>query len=212
MTTDTSHPIADVPSPIDLRQMADARAWTDAAMERRPWRAEFFTRFTDEVAALGKAAPRVLELASGPGFLAQQLLLSNDGLQGVLLDFSQAMHELAAERLGPLAQRVQFVLRDMKQPDWTEGLGHFDAIVTHQAVHELRHKRYATPLHAQARSLLAPGGVYLMCDHILGEGGMSNGELYMTVDEQRNALVAAGFSGVELLMCKGGLAMFWASA
>ena len=100
------------------------------------------------------------------------------------------MHALAAERLGERAASVRFVERSFREPAWVDGLGPFDVIVTNQAVHELRHKDYAATLHAQARTLLAPGGRYLVCDHFLGEGGLSNDQLYMTVDEQIDALAA----------------------
>jgi predicted methyltransferase len=84
-------------------------------------------------------------------------------------------------------------------------------VVTHQAVHELRHKDRACGLHAQAAGLLAPGGVYLVCDHVAGEGGMAEDQLYMTVDEQAAALAAAGFGVVEQLLLKGGLVLHRAS-
>ena len=83
--------------------------------------------------------------------------------------------------------------------------------MTNQAVHELRHKRYAPTLHHQVRGLLATGGNYLVCDHFAGEGGMSNSELYMTVEEQKAALFAAGFTNVEQLLLKGGLVLHRAS-
>jgi hypothetical protein len=75
-----------------------------------------------------------------------------------------------------------------KTTDGPSVLGEFDAIVTHQAVHELRHKKHATTLHRSARTLLRPRGVYLVCDHYVGSDGMSNASLYMTIDEQRAAL------------------------
>ena len=116
------------------------------------------------------------------------------------------MHQLAAKRLGPLCTRVQFVERSFRDQEWPQGLGSFEAIVTHQAVHELRHKHHALALHQQVRSLLAPGGSYLVCDHFSGEGGMQNDQLYMTISEQRDALAMAGFT-VEELFLKGGLVL-----
>ncbi len=74
-------------------------------------------------------------------------------------------------------------------------------------MHELRHKRYATPLHTQVRQLLVAGGSYLVCDHFYGEGGMSNANLYMTVAEQRVALLVAGFTQVDQVLLKGGLVL-----
>lgn len=204
--------MADIPSPIDLRRMDDARQWAESALSKRPHRVEFFAAFA---AAIGQAsagrACRVLELGSGPGFLAEHLLREHAALDYVALDFSPAMHELAAQRLGALAGRVRFVERSFREPAWTEGLGRFDCVVTNQAVHELRHKRHASALHAQVKQVLLPGGLYLVCDHFVGEGGMANDQLYMTVAEQRQALLEAGFGAVEQRLRKGGLVLHRAS-
>ncbi len=194
----------DVPSPIDLRLMTDARPWAETALAKRPVRPEFFDAFAR---LIGRDGVRVLELGSGPGFLADHLLRALPRLDYVALDFSPAMHQLAAERLGERAGRVTFVERSFREPAWSAGLGAFDVVVTHQAVHELRHKDYAATLHAQVRPLLARGGRYLVCDHFLGEGGLSDDQLYMTVDEQGEALRRAGFADVEAVLVKGGLAL-----
>jgi SAM-dependent methyltransferase len=214
----------DVPSPIDLRLMRDAREWERTVMSRRPWRTEFFASISAEIAAAGPTVSRILELGSGPGFLAQYLLqtLNMEASPGVppstrsgikrdisyvMLDFSAAMHQLARERLGPLTERVEFLERDFKQPGWDAGLGLYDCVVTMQAVHELRHKRYAAGLHAQVRQLLTPGGCYLVCDHYYGQDGMQNDQLYMSIDEQRNALSQAGFTQIDELLRKGGMVL-----
>jgi SAM-dependent methyltransferase len=202
---------ADVPSPIDLRRMGDAVEWEATAMAKRPWRNDFFAAFSSAIGAWPTPAHRVLELGSGPGFLAAHLLEALPSISYVALDFSAAMHGLAAARLGPLASRVKFVERSFLDDRWPGELGLFDAIVTHQAVHELRHKDRACGLHSQAAGLLAPGGVYLVCDHVAGGGGMADDQLYMTVDEQAAALAAAGFGVVEQLLLKGGLVLHRAS-
>lgn len=206
--------LSDIPSPIDLRLMRDAREWEETAMSKRPWRTEFFEAFASEIRSLGPNGQRILELGSGPGFLAEHLLLREvPSIEYVALDFSQAMHDLAAQRLGPLGTRVhvQFVERSFREPGWSDGLGQFGCVLTNQAVHELRHKRHAAELHRQVRSLLMPGGVYLVCDHFAGEGGMSNEQLYMSVAEQAAALEAGGFAKVEQVLLKGGLVLHRAS-
>lgn len=144
----------DVPSPIDLRSMADARAWQATAMAKRPYRSEFFSRFAAAIQPSGPGAPRVLELGSGPGFLAEHLLKTIPNISYFALDFSAAMHTLAIARLGPLSAQVTFIERDFKAPDWTRGLEQFDFVIAMQAVHELRHKRHAPTLHGQVRKLL----------------------------------------------------------
>jgi len=180
-------------------------------MSKRPWRAEFFAQFAVQIASAPRSIHRVLEIGSGPGFLAKHLLEALSGISFVLLDFSTAMHQLAMSRLTGLENRIQFIERDFKQEDWYEGLSRFDCVVTHQAVHELRHKRHATQLHSQVRGILEREGLYLVCDHFVGEGGMSNAQLYMSVEEQKQALLTAGFTQVEEILTRGGLVLHRAS-
>lgn len=200
---------ADVPSPIDLRIMADAVAWESTALQKRPWRADFFEAFANDILATFPSGPiHILELGSGPGFLAKHLLDAVSNIKRyVALDFSAPMHELARQRLGNQASSVEFVERSFLQPDWTDGLGTFDVVVTNQVVHELRHKRRALLLHRQVKTLLNPGSVYLVCDHYLGGDGMTNAELYMTVEEQVHALKQADFVSLRALMQTGGLVL-----
>lgn len=204
--------ITDIPSPIDLRRMEDAREWADTAMSKRPWRVDFFEAFAATIDQVSQGQPmRVLELGSGPGFLAEYLLKALPSIEYVALDFSSAMHQLAAQRLGQLVGRVQFVERSFCDESWPEGLGTFNAVVTLQAVHELRHKHHAARLHSQVRQVLAHGGSYLVCDHFAGEGGMSNDQLYMSVVEQGAATERGGFQSVREVLVKGTLALHLAS-
>ncbi len=196
----------DVPSPIDLRLPRDAADWENTALAKRPWRTEFFQSFADLI-GLDSSECNVLELGSGPGFLAQHILERLPNVKMTLLDFSPAMHELARARLEKVIHRVTFLERSFKDAVWVRDLAKFSFVVTNQAVHELRHKRYATDLHAQVRSVLAPSGKYLVCDHYVGEGGMSHTSLYMTVDEQRTALNIAGFMSVAEVKRMGGLVL-----
>jgi ubiquinone/menaquinone biosynthesis C-methylase UbiE len=195
---------SDVPSPIDLQSDRDAVEWERNAMTIRPWRTEFFDSFAAEVAKV-KGPVRVLELGSGPGFLAAHLFAAIPELSMVLLDFSSAMHRLAQARLSLHLDRISFVERSFKDAEWTSSLEGFDFVVTHQAVHELRHKRYAPVLHEQVRGVLSANGKYLVGDHYAGDGGMKNTDLYMTVQEHRDALVGAGFGSVRELLKKGGM-------
>ena len=175
-------------------------------MTVRPWRIEFFECFATEIAKV-QGPVRVLELGSGPGFLAAHLLAALPNLSMVLLDFSRPMHDLARARLAPHLERVEFIERSFKDPDWFNSLTGFDFVVTNQAVHELRHKRYATTLHRQVRNVLSLNGQYLVSDHYAGDGGMSNTDLYMTIEEHLEALASAGYRSVSELKRKGGMVL-----
>lgn len=196
----------DVPSPIDLRSPIDAAEWERTAMEKRPWRQEFFDAFAEQIGLVADHAD-VLELGSGPGFLAAHILDKLPQSRLHLLDFSEAMHALAHARLVSHAGQVDFVVRSFREPSWHAGLGAYDCVITNQAVHELRHKRYAPELHRTVKSLLRRNGTYLVCDHYAGDDGMKNHELYMTIEEQRAALRDAGYLTVEQLLCKSGLVL-----
>ena len=197
---------SDVPSPIDLCDPVDARAWASTA-QARPGRLDMFQRFLSELKALDRENATVLELGSGPGFLASFLLEGLPHLKLTLLDVSAAMHDLARARLGSQADAIIFVEASFKITDWASGLEPFDAVITNQSVHELRHKKYAKGLHSEVAKILKPGGIYLVCDHYFGDGGMRNADLFMTIHEQREALACAGFKAVEMVGRSGSLVM-----
>ena len=199
----------DVPSPVDLNDPQDAREWERTA-QARPGRGEIFEAFARELGALGRRPLAVLELGSGPGFLAAHLLGAIPGLALTLLDFSAVMHALAGARLGSYADRVIYVERDFKQPSWCDGLGPFDAVITNQAVHELRHKRHAATLHAAVKGVLKPGAPYFVSDHCFSPG-FGNERLNMTLTEHREALFDAGFSEARLVAAAGTLVMYRAT-
>jgi len=196
----------DVPSPINWQSPDEVAEWERTA-QNRPGRAEMFEAFGRELLALGNTHASVLELGSGPGFLAAFLLDACPALRLTLVDFSAPMHDLARARLGPRAAHVTFLQRSFKDPAWPQDLGLFDAVITNQAVHELRHKRHAPRLHAAVRRVLRPGGVYLVTDGFFGTDGLENNQLHMTVAEQQATLLAAGFSQVALVATSGRLAM-----
>jgi hypothetical protein len=77
-----------------------------------------------------------------------------------------------------------------------------------QAVHELRHKQHATALYRQVGTVLRLGGSFLMCDHYVGEGAMSDRALFMTMEEHEAALRGAEFKNVHLLFQAGGLVLY----
>lgn len=196
----------DVPSGIDLRVEAVAQQWAVEADVKRPWRAELRTAIAERLARHQRESLRVLELGSGPGLLAEQILLTCAVAQYTLLDFSPPMLELSRARMR-LHPAATFALVDFKQPGWTLLVpgGPFDAIVAMQAVHELRHKRHAQALYEQVRGVLRPGGVLVVCDHTPPDDSERFRALHATVDEQHAALAAAGFAAVSTLCEQRGL-------
>lgn len=195
----------DLPIRVDFRDLATARTWIEETRIKRPYRPRFFAAFCAALASRPKL--RILELGSGPGQLAREILVHCDVQTYVALDFSPAMHEIAAEHLGELASRVTFLTRDFREPDWANDLGMFDAVVTLQAAHETRHKRHLVPLLERARSVVAPGGVLLYADHYLTPETKLPA-LAPARDEQPLALERAGFVGIKLRYEEGNMALW----
>lgn len=195
----------DVPLRVDFRDPATARTWIEETRIKRPYRPRFFAAFCAALAPHRQL--RILELGSGPGQLAREILLHCDVHTYAALDFSPAMHEIAAAHLGALASRVAFVTRDFREPDWPHDLGTFDAIVTLQAAHETRHKRHLVPLLERARTVLAVGGVLLYADHYLTPETKIPA-LAPARDEQPLALERAGYAEIELRYEEGNMALW----
>lgn len=195
----------DVPIRVDFRDAATCRTWIEDTRIKRPYRPRFFAAFCAALAS--RPSLRILELGSGPGQLAREILVHCDVHAYVALDFSPAMHEIAAEHLGDLASRVAFVTRGFREPSWPHDLGMFDAVVTLQAAHETRHKRHLVPLLERARTVIVPGGVLLYADHYMTPE-MTLRALATARDDQPTALERAGFVDVELRYEEGNMALW----
>ena len=202
---------ADVPYGEDFHDPVVAAAWADAAIRKRPWRATIFEQFVSIVGASSLESPRVLELGSGPGFLAEHVLgrCPDVGVY-TLVDFSAAMLEQSRRRLDAHAARTRFLQANFKTEAWPEVVREpVDFVLSLQAVHELRHKRHAPRLYRQLLPLLSPAGEVLICDH-LPEGAHTprHRVLYMNTDENAAAFAQAGFSRVDIVWSDHDMAFY----
>jgi len=198
----------DVPSPIDFHDPAQARDWEEQTVKNRPYRPHFFAAFADALNGQFQHPIAVLELGSGPGHLAEFVLANCTISRYAALDFSLAMHDLARARLTRFLGQVQFVQRDFRDAAWEAGLGHFDAVLTMQAAHETRHKRYLVPLLEASRACLAEGGLLLYCDHYWEAGIGKHPDLYLEREAQPEALRRSGFTRIARIRDEGGIALY----
>lgn len=89
-------PAEDVPAPVDFRVEEAARQWAEEAEQKNPGRVEFFELFATDLARQNPVPRFVLELGSGPGFLAEHLLRRCAFIEEyTLLDFSRPMLEMS---------------------------------------------------------------------------------------------------------------------
>jgi SAM-dependent methyltransferase len=206
---------ADVPYGEDFHDPAVAAAWAEGVMRKRPWRTTIFEHFVAIVCASTVAKPRVLELGSGPGFLAEQLLTRCPAIAHyTLLDFSEPMLEQSRRRLDRFQDRTEFLRADFKTDSWPSLVrSPVDFVVSLQAVHELRHKRHAARLYAQLAPLLGPSAEVLICDHLpAGAHTPRHTVLYMSTEEKLEALTGAGLIDAKLVWCEHDMALYRARA
>jgi len=190
----------DVPSPIDLRNEDDARAWADEADRARPWREQFRMQFAECIRALARPT-KILEIGCGPGFLAERVLEHCANVSSYsLFDFSEPMLEMSRIRLNHFAH-ADFILGNFKSPDWASALQPpYTAVLAMQSVHEIRHKRHVPSLYKQIHGLLEPSGMLLVCDHIPKDSSLRWTSLHMTADEQLKAMSDAGFVNTRVVL------------
>ena len=190
----------DVPYGEDWQSVAETTAWAEAADRKRPWRAQFRDAIAEQVAALRPGA-RVLELGSGPGFLAERVLQRCSQLASyTLLDFSVPMIAMSRERLAAFSA-AEFVVASFKSEEWVRSVeGQFDCVVSMQAIHEIRHKRHVPKLYRQVYQVTAKPGLVLICDHTPWDDSWRWTTLFMTEEEQTGALSAAGFGDVRVAL------------
>jgi SAM-dependent methyltransferase len=202
-----SDPDADVPYGEDLQDPEAAAAWAAAADRKRPHRIPVRKAIVDRLRQL-PAHTRVLELGSGPGYLAEQVLRECRTIAAyTLLDFSEPMLAMSRVRVESFPA-ARFVLSDFKGPSWTAAVpGPWDAVVSMQAVHEVRHKRHVPGLYRDIVNILAPAGLLIVCDLMPQDDTARSTALFMTAEEQLEAMRAAGFIDVRLVTSGDGLAL-----
>jgi SAM-dependent methyltransferase len=184
-------------STYDLQDEAVARRWAAEAAQKKPWRPELWGLFAALLLREETSPLRILELGAGPGLLAARILRDVPVSEYVLFDFSEPMIRMAREALGT-REDVSFHLGNFKAPAWPRRVpGLFDAVISMQAVHEIRHKRHVPWLYAQAATLLRPKGVLIICDaEPTPDQSEEQRQLASTRREQVHAMLWAGFEQV----------------
>lgn len=191
--------------PHDYFNRDYVQEWARSANSKRPFRARFFDAFAEELNRLSK--PKILDLGAGPGLLAEHLLSRCDVTSYHLFDFSPHMLELSCDRLARFGELVSSEQGSFLEGRWWENLpAPFDAVVSIQAVHELRNTSLIPRLYREIRSILTNGGVALIADEVASEA--DDAGPFQTIEGHLSALQEAGFEDIRQLLAAGDLAMF----
>jgi SAM-dependent methyltransferase len=195
--------------PTDHRWLSEeyVAEWAATANDA-PHRAAIFDAFVSQLRALAAGGEiRVFELGSGPGYLAEQICTGVRVASYHAVDISPQMHAIARSRLEPWKGRVEFVEVDFRVAGWQRALDQsFDAAVTLQAVHELRHADLIPDLYRSVSTRLRPGGVFLVADLVNGPE-LEPRAHQLTVAEHLRTLTDAGFVHAECVVDLGRFAL-----
>ena len=195
--------------PHDYFDEGYVKEWSSEANFKRPFRREIFDSLVSEL--LARRSQKILDLGSGPGFLAEKVLTDCEVTSYHLFDFSPHMLELSRTRLKGFGDRVMFHQGSFLDEGWWRVLpAPFGAVVSSQAIHEVRDSARIPQLYGEMRRLLRPQGIMLIADEV-NDGDKTEKHL-LSVDEHEKALLGAGFDNFRNLLVAGDLVLFTAQA
>lgn len=208
-----------------LRQDAIEHEWQDAAyvdawiaqrIDGDPSHQQRLARLAAIVAAaVGRSDPRVLDVGTGPGALAEPILRAIPNATVVCQDFSAAMLDRARASLAWAPERVRFHESDLRSPGWQSGLEPgFDAVVSSYALHNLRTPARMEAVYADLVDLLARGGGCLFVLDLVESPGPRTDVVYgrtrrhadddvVTLDRELGWLRALGLVEVDCIWKDG---------
>jgi ubiquinone/menaquinone biosynthesis C-methylase UbiE len=112
---------------------------------------------------------RILDLGCGPGSLTFRALWHYSNAHVVAVDFDPVMLAMGRNVVNEEANRVQFVLADIRQADWWEPYeGMFDLVMSATTLHWLSAEHLAQ-VYQRIYQVLKPSGWFLNSDHVASD-------------------------------------------
>jgi ubiquinone/menaquinone biosynthesis C-methylase UbiE len=141
----------------------------------------------------------VLDVGGGYGAVTEEVLSAFPRARVTLQDYSEPMLAEARQRLAAHSGRTEFVLADLRDLSWVDGVGGpFDLVVSAIAIHNLRDIEAIAASYRGIARLLKPGAAFLDYDLFFESiGGLPR---------QIQLLHEAGFTRVECLWQEAPLA------
>ncbi|MFF3755379.1 class I SAM-dependent methyltransferase [Streptomyces sp. NPDC002018] len=182
-------------APLPPRELLDR--WDD---QQAAYVAHREPRFQAMLDVLGLRLPETftaLDLACGPGSLADRVLRAFPHAQVTAVDYDPLLLRLAGDVLTEHGERASVLETDLVRTDWTAPLAGrtFDAVLSSTALHWLSPSDLLR-VYTDLAGLLAPGAVLLNADHLrFGPGDETLGSL--SADHDRRVQRAAFASGAD---------------
>jgi len=184
----------------DFHDVEYARRWADG-FSPSPARLQLFDTIIGALKANQCQQGHIVELGSGPGYLAEHILTALPEASYECVDFSHAMLNIARSALLKFSNRVRFTQADLTRENWQSALrGPVDAVVSTWALHDLGSDAHIAAVYRASKAALRTGGILLNGDFIKPEGASCPFEAgRLTIARHLELLNASGFEDVKCL-------------
>jgi SAM-dependent methyltransferase len=119
----------------------------------------------ERIKALGCPQPVVVELCSGDGRLAREVLSAVPDATYVGIDASRSLGDYVERKLG-----AEVICADLSEAGWPDRIGaHVDVICTLQSMHDVGDGSVISQIYRSCMDALSPGGFFLVADFVVTE-------------------------------------------
>ncbi|WP_067932429.1 class I SAM-dependent methyltransferase [Alicyclobacillus kakegawensis] len=150
----------------EWRDPTVARAWDARGNEANPLRPYQLDALASVLACILQPGEWVIDLGYGSGKVEAFLFPRLPEVRVLGVDRSEAMMELARERLAPYADRFVSVTRDLLDlAGWHPPQARYGCVLAVQSLHHLLHEQMPG-VYKWAAGVLRPGGVFALLDRV----------------------------------------------
>ena len=180
-------------------------AWADSLDERWPERVDARERIIDSLKGLKCSQPVIVELCSGDGRLARQILSTVPDAQYIGVDASLSLCSYVADIAG-----IQSIEADLSKEGWSSRVEKpVNAVLSLQSMHDVGGGETIEKIYRACRELLAPSGIFLVADFIVSEGGFDPEKPgRLPKSWHLTALERVGFESADCLLHAGSIGCF----
>lgn len=124
----------------------------------------------------GLEVRRLLDLGTGDGIVAAEVMTRQPVEEATLTDFSEPFLQYARNRFAESDLDVAFVTGDFRESDWhpeVEARGPFDLVTSRFAIHHIPDEMKKN-LYANVLEWLRPGGMFIHIEHVASGSPLYN--------------------------------------
>tara|TARA_Y100001934_G_C12159411_1_gene681254 strand:+ start:104 stop:700 length:597 start_codon:yes stop_codon:yes gene_type:complete len=191
--------------PREFENQDEILTWADSLDERWPERIEVRAGIVDVVRSLRCSQATIVELCSGDGRLARQILQTVPDARYIGIDASESLCVYVRQQLG-----IETVRADLRESHWTSSFDTaIDAILTLQSMHDVGGPAMIEQLYASSLDALSAEGRLVAADFVVDEEAYDSEKAgRLPIAWHLDKLQSLGFGNVRCEIVAGKLACF----